>query len=199
MLNSFKDSLIKVTDLTILFASIFTFLAFITPKEIATGPLERSKEVITYNQSQLKDLVEESSQNQNIIDSIQRSINQLNARIAGLNPELDIEELEELAREIESATTNLDRSNLRSNELQQSISELEASINAEFIKIDNFESQLNDNKSIAWIQPVRNNVESFANAAGMDGILAGFAALIFCLVCKRRKDWFKQIFRIFYK
>ena len=199
MLNSFKDSLIKVTDLTILFASIFTFLAFITPKEIATGPLERSKEVITYNQSQLKDLVEESSQNQNIIDSIQRSINQLNARIAGLDPELDIEELEELAREIESATTNLDRSNLRSNELQQSISELEASINAEFIKIDNFESQLNDNKSIAWIQPVRNNVESFANAAGMDGILAGFAALIFCLVCKRRKDWFKQIFRIFFK
>ncbi len=199
MLNSFKDSLIKVTDLTILFASIFTFLAFITPKEIATGPLERSKEVITYNQSQLKDLVEESSQNQNIIDSIQRSINQLNARIAGLNPELDIEELEELAREIESATTNLDRSNLRSNELQQSISKLEASINAEFIKIDNFESQLNDNKSIAWIQPVRNNVESFANAAGMDGILAGFAALIFCLVCKRRKDWFKQIFRIFFK
>ena len=199
MLNSFKDSLIKVTDLTILFASIFTFLAFITPKEIATGPLERSKEVITYNQSQLKDLVEESSQNQNIIDSIQRSINQFNARIAGLNPELDIEELEELAREIESATTNLDRSNLRSNELQQSISKLEASINAEFIKIDNFESQLNDNKSIAWIQPVRNNVESFANAAGMDGILAGFAALIFCLVCKRRKDWFKQIFRIFFK
>ena len=199
MLNSFKDSLIKVTDLTILFASIFTFLAFITPKEIATGPLERSKEVITYNQSQLKDLVEESSQNQNTMDSIRRSINQFNARIPALDPELDIEELEELAREIDLATTNLERSNLRSNELQQTISELEASINAELIKIDNFESQLNDNKSIAWIQPVRNNVESFANAAGMDGILAGFAALIFCLVCKRRKDWFKQIFRIFFK
>ena len=198
-LNSFKDSLIKVTDLTILFASIFTFLAFITPKEIATGPLERSKEVITYNQSQLKDLVEESSQNQNTMDSIQKSINQFNARIPGLDPELDIDELEELAREIDLATTTLERSNLRSNELQQSISELEASINAEFIKIDNFESQLNDNKSIAWIQPVRNNVESLANAAGMDGILAGFAALIFCLVCKRRKDWFKKIFRIFYK
>jgi len=199
MLNSFKDSLTKVTDLTILFASIFTFLAFITPKDIATGPLERSKEVVTYNQSQLKDLVEESSQNQNTMDSIQKSINQFNARIPGLDPELDIDELEELAREIDLATTNLERSNLRSNELQQSISNLEASINAELIKIDNFESQLNDNKSIAWIQPVRNNVESFANAAGMDGILAGFAALIFCLVCKRRKDWFKQIFRIFFK
>ena len=125
--------------------------------------------------------------------------NQLNARIPGLDPEQDIEELQELTREIDLASSNLNRVNSLNNELQQSISNLEASINAELIKIDNFESQLNDNKSIAWIQPVRNNVESLANAAGMDGILAGFAALIFCLVCKRRKDWFKKIFRIFYK
>ena len=199
MLNSFKDNLIKVTDLTILFASIFTFLAFITPKEIATGPLERSKEVVSFNQLQLKDLVEAYSDNQNTINSIQRTINQLNEGVLGLDPEQDIEELDELAREIDLATTNLERVNLQSNDLQQSISDLEASINSELTKIDNFESQLNDNKSIAWIQPVRNNVESLANAAGMDGILAGFAALIFCLVCKRRKDWFKKIFRIFYK
>ena len=199
MLNSFKDSLHKVIDLTILFASIFTFLAFITPKEIATGPLERSKEVVSFNQLELKDVVEEFSDNQDTIDSIQITINQLNARIPGLDPEQDIEELQELTREIDLASSNLNRVNSRSNELQQSISNLEASINAELIKIDNFESQLNDNKSIAWIQPVRNNVESLANAAGMDGILAGFAALIFCLVCKRRKDWFKKIFRIFYK
>ena len=199
MLNSFKDSLYKVTDLTILFASIFTFLAFITPKEIATGPLERSKELVSFNQLELKDVGDEFSDNQDTIDSIQITINRLNARIPGLDPELEIEELEVLAREIDLATSNLERANLRSNNLQQSISDLEASINAELKKIDNFESQLNDNKAIAWIQPVRNNVESFANAAGMDGILAGFAALIFCLVCKRRKDWFKQIFRIFYK
>ena len=199
MLNSFKDSLIKVTDLTILFASIFTFLAFITPKEIATGPLERSKEVVSFNQLQLRDVLEEFSDNQDTIESIQITINQLNARIPGLDPEQDIEELQELTREIDLASSNLNRVNSRSNELQQSISNLESSINAELIKIDNYESQLNDNKSIAWIQPVRNNVESLANAAGMDGILAGFAALIFCLVCKRRKDWFKKIFRIFYK
>jgi len=199
MLNSFKDSLHKVTDLTILFASIFTFLAFITPKEIATGPLERSKEEASYNQLQLKEVVEAYSENQDSINSIQRTINQLNTRITTLDPDQDIEELQELTREIDLASSNLNRVNSRSNDLQQSISNLEASINAELIKIDNFESQLNDNKSIAWIQPVRNNVESLANAAGMDGILAGFAALIFCLVCKRRKDWFKKIFRIFYK
>ena len=199
MLNSFKDSLQKVTDLTILFASIFTFLAFITPKEIATGPLESSKEVVSFNQLELKDIVEAYSDNQDTIDSIQRTINQLNTRIPGLDPVQNLDELQELVKEIDLASTNLERANLLSNDLQQSISDLEASINAELTKIDNFESQLNDNKSIAWIQPVRNNVESFANAAGMDGILAGFAALIFCLVCKRRKDWFKQIFRIFYK
>ena len=199
MLNSFKDSLQKVTDLTILFASIFTFLAFITPKEIATGPLERSKEVVSFNQLELKDIVEAYSDNQDTIDSIQRTINQLNTRIPGLDPVQNLDELQELVKEIDLASTNLERANLLSNDLQQSISDLEASINAELSKIDNFESQLNDNKSIAWIQPVRNNVESFANAAGMDGILAGFALLIFCLVCKRRKDWFKQIFRIFYK
>ncbi len=199
MLNSFKDSLHKVTDLTILFASIFTFLAFITPKEIATDPLERSKEAVSFNQLELKDLVEEFSDNQDTIDSIEITINQLNVRIPALDPEQDIEELQELTREIDLASSNLNRVNSLNNELQQSISNLEASINAELIKIDNFESQLNDNKSIAWIQPVRNNVESLANAAGMDGILAGFAALIFCLVCKRRKDWFKKIFRIFYK
>ena len=199
MLNSFKDSLIKVTDLAILFASIFTFLAFITPKEIATGPLERSKEVLSFNQLQLKDIVEAYSDNQDTINSLERTINQLNASVLDLDPEQDIEELDELAREIDLATSNLERANLRSNELQQTISELEASITSELRNIDNFESQLNDNKSIAWIQPVRKNVESFANAAGMDGILAGFAALIFCLVCKRRKDWFKQIFRIFFK
>ena len=199
MLNSFKDSLQKVTDLTILFASIFTFLAFITPKEIATGPLERSKEVVSFNQLELMDIVEAYSDNQDTIDSIQRTINQLNTRIPELDPVQNLDELQELVKEIDLASTNLERANLLSNDLQQSISDLEASINAELSKIDNFESQLNDNKSIAWIQPVRNNVESFANAAGMDGILAGFAALIFCLVCKRRKDWFKQIFRIFFK
>ena len=199
MLNSFKDSLHKVTDLTILFASIFTFLAFITPKEIATGPLERSKEEVSYNQLQLKELVEAYSENQDSINSIQRTINQLNTRITTLDPDRDIEVLQELKREIDLASTNLNRVNSQSNDLQQSISNLEASINAELIKIDNFESQLNDNKSISWIQPVRNNVESLANAAGMDGILAGFSALIFCLVCKRRKDWFKKIFIIFCK
>ena len=199
MLDSFKNSLTKITDLTILFASIFTFLAFITPKEISIEPLERANENISFSQSELRSTIEALSENQEKIDSIQRSINQLNSRLSGLDPELDSAQLEDLAKEIDSATLNLVREQSATNDFEQDIASLEASIDAERAKIKSFEDRLQSSKSISWVQPVRNNVEALANAAGMDGILAGFAALIFCLVCKRRKDWFKQIFRIFYK
>lgn len=199
MLDSFKNSLTKITDLTILFASIFTFLAFITPKEISIEPLERANENISFSQSELRSTIEALSENQEKIDSIQRSINQLNSRLSGLDPELDSAQLEELAKEIDSATLNLVREQSATNDFEQDIASLEASIDAERAKIKSFEDRLQSSKSISWVQPVRNNVEALANAAGMDGILAGFAALIFCLVCKRRKDWFKQIFRIFFK
>ena len=199
MLDSFKNSLTKITDLTILFASIFTFLAFITPKEISIEPLERANENISFSQSELRSTIEALSENQEKIYSIQRSINQLNSRLSGLDPELDSAQLEELAKEIDSATLNLVREQSATNDFEQDIASLEASIDAERAKIKSFEDRLQSSKSISWVQPVRNNVEALANAAGMDGILAGFAALIFCLVCKRRKDWFKQIFRIFFK
>ena len=199
MLDSFKNSLTKITDLTILFASIFTFLAFITPKEISIEPLERANENISFSQSELRSTIEALSKNQEKIDSIQRSINQLNSRLSGLDPELDSAQLEDLAKEIDLATLNLVREQSATNDFEQDIASLEASIDAEQAKIKSFEDRLQSSKSISWVQPVRNNVEALANAAGMDGILAGFAALIFCLVCKRRKDWFKKIFRIFYK
>ena len=199
MLDSFKNSLTKVTDLTILFASIFTFLAFITPKEISIEPLERANENISYSQSELRSTIQALSENQEKIDSIQRAINQLNSRLSGLDPELDSVQVEDLVKEIDSATLNLAREQSVTNDFKQDIASLEASIDAERAKIKSFEERLQSSKSISWVQPVRNNVEALANAAGMDGILAGFAALIFCLVCKRRKDWFKKIFRIFYK
>tara|TARA_B100001559_G_C16481604_1_gene614039 strand:- start:1395 stop:1988 length:594 start_codon:yes stop_codon:yes gene_type:complete len=197
MLNSFKDSLIKVTDLAILFASIFTFLAFITPKEGPIEPLIESREAITLNQSELRNAIEAVSESRTNIESINNSINQLNSRLAGLDTELDSAVIQDLQRQIASAAINLQREQSENNNLQESISALEASIDSELENISNLENQTT--KSISWIQPVRKNVEALANAAGMDGILAGFAALIFCLVCKRRQDWFRRIFSIFYK
>ena len=197
MLNSFKDSLIKVTDLAILFASIFTFLAFITPKEISLEPLKKSREAVSLTQSELRNATEAASENQARIERINNSIDQLNSRLAGLDAELDLAAIQDLERQIASAAISLDRAQSDNNDFQKSISALQTSIDSEFEKIRNLESQTT--KSISWIQPVRQNVEAFANAAGMDGILAGFAALIFCLVCKRRQDWFRRIFSIFYK
>ncbi len=197
MLNSFKDSLTRVTDLAILFASIFTFLAFITPKEVSIEPLKKSREVITLNQSDLRSAIEAASQSRNNIESINNSINQLNSRLAGLDSELDSAIIQDLQSQIASAVISLQREQSENNNLQESISALEASIDSELENISNLENQTA--KSISWIQPVRKNVEALANAAGMDGILAGFAALIFCLVCKRRQDWFRRIFSIFYK
>ena len=197
MLNSFKDSLTKVTDLVILFASIFTFLAFITPKEAPIEPLNKSREAITLNQSELRSAIEAVSQSQTNIESINNLVNQLNGRLAGLDTELDSAIIQDLQSQIASAAISLQREQSVSNNLQESISALEASIDSELENISNLENQTT--KSISWIQPVRKNVEALANAAGMDGILAGFAALIFCLVCKRRQDWFRRIFSIFYK
>ena len=197
MLNSFKDSLTKVTDLVILFASIFTFLAFITPKEAPIEPLNKSREAITLNQSELRSAIEAVSQSRTNIESINNLVNQLNGRLAGLDTELDSAIIQDLQSQIASAAISLQREQSASNNLQESISALEASIDSELKNITNLENQTT--KSISWIQPVRKNVEALANAAGMDGILAGFAALIFCLVCKRRQDWFRRIFSIFYK
>ena len=197
MLNSFKDSLTKVTDLVILFASIFTFLAFITPKEAPIEPLNKSREAITLNQSELMSAIEGVSQSRTNIESINNLVNQLNDRLAGLDTELDSAIIQDLQSQIASAAISLQREQSVCNNLQESISALEASIDSELENISNLENQTT--KSISWIQPVRKNVEALANAAGMDGILAGFAALIFCLVCKRRQDWFRRIFSIFYK
>ena len=199
MLNSFKENLTKITDLTILFASIFTFLAFVTPKEISVGPIEGSRERISISQSELRDARNALSESLAMTDAIQATVNQLNAAVPGLDPILDSEELQGMYSQIESAVVGLKKEEAESKGFSERIASLEMAITSERQRISNLEDRRKSSKSISWVQPVRKNVESLATAAGMDGILAGFSALIFCLVCKRRKQWFKNIFRIFYK
>ena len=199
MLNSFKDNLTKITDLMILFASIFTFLAFVTPKEISVGPIEGSRERISISQSELRDARNALSESLAMTDAIQATVNQLNAAVPGLDPILDSEELQSMYSQIESAVDGLKKEEAESKGLSERIASLEMTVTSERQKISNLEDRRKSSKSIPWVQPIRRNVESLATAAGMDGILAGFSALIFCLVCKRRKQWFKNIFRIFYK
>ncbi len=199
MLNSFKDNLTKVTDLTILFASIFTFLAFITPKEISLDSIEGSRERISINQSELSDARNAFSESLGITASISAAVNELNAAVSSLDPVLDSEQINGVLGQIESTVIDLEKEEAKSKGISERIDSLETAIASEREQISNLEDRRNNSKSISWVQPIRTNVETLANAAGMDGILAGFSALIFCLVCKRRKDWFKKIFSIFYK
>ena len=48
-------------------------------------------------------------------------------------------------------------------------------------------------RSVWWLQPIRQNTMTLVNAAGIDGFIAVFAALIFCLAYKRRKSWLQKI------
>ena len=199
MLNSFKDNLTKVTDLAILFASIFTFLAFITPKEISLDSIEGSRDRISINQSELSDARNAMYESLGVTASFETAVNELNAAISSLDPVLDSEQINGVLSQIESTVVDLEKEEAKSKGFSERIDSLETAIASERQKISNLEDRRKNSKSISWVQPIRTNVETLANAAGMDGILAGFSALIFCLVCNRRKEWFKNIFRIFYK
>ena len=109
MLNSFKDNLTKVTDLTILFASIFTFLAFITPKEISLDSIEGSRERISINQSELSDARNAFSESLGITASISAAVNELNAAVSSLDPVLDSEQLNGVLGQIESTVIDLEK------------------------------------------------------------------------------------------
>ena len=199
MLNSFKDNLTKVTDLAILFASIFTFLAFITPKEISLDSIEGSRDRISINQSELRDARNAMSESLGVTASFEAAVNELNVAVSNLDPVLDTEQINGVLSQIESTVVDLEKEEAKSKGFSERIDSLETAIASERQKISNLEDRRKNSKSISWVQPIRTNVETLANAAGMDGILAGFSALIFCLVCNRRKEWFKNIFRIFYK
>ena len=199
MLNSFKDSLTKVTDLAILFASIFTFLAFITPKEISVDSIEGSRDKISINQSELTVARNALSESLGKTASFEAAVNELDALASGLDSALDSEQIKGVLSQIESTVVDLKKEEAASKRFSERIDSLETAIASEQQKISNIEDQRKNSKSISWVQPIRKNVEALATAAGMDGILAGFSALIFCLVCNRRREWFKNIFRIFYK
>jgi len=267
MFKPFLKQLTKVTDLTILFATIFVFLAFITPEELSQVPLNNARDDYDRTASSLAlaeskvissriELEESISINneirnsiaaaENVINSIDTDFvesvindsdtgadldltNQANTELDQANTELDQAntELDQANTELDQANTELDQANT---ELDQANTELDK-LNTELVANESqlklfreaseeasknvvlLQSQLNmivktiadietaalSSRSISWLQPVRKNTSELTDAAGMDGLIAGFAALIFCLVCRRREIWFKQMFGIYFK
>ena len=216
MFKPFLKQLTKVTDLTILFATIFVFLAYITPEGISESSINSVRSNSQAIASSLA-IAETQSANANaktqrlnlisndlrssiielemevdkIIQEIdatdQTRIDQLNAEINQLNTELTNNE-----SEISTAQTALETAN-------QNVQLLRANLSSAQQEVAELEAALESSRAISWIQPVRQNTDKLIDAAGFDGFIAGFAALIFCLVCKRRQTWFKQMFGIYFK
>ena len=216
MFEPFQKQLTKVTDLTILFATIFVFLAYITPEGISESSINSvrsnsqaiaSSLAIAETQSAnanaktqrlnlisndlRSSIIELEMEVNNIIQEIdatdQTRIDQLNAEINQLNTELTNNE-----SEISTAQTALETAN-------QNVQLLRANLSSAQQEVAELEAELESSRAISWIQPVRQNTDKLIDAAGFDGFIAGFAALIFCLVCKRRQTWFKQMFGIYFK
>ena len=144
MLNSFKDSLTKVTDLAILFASIFTFLAFITPKEISLDSIEGSRDRISINQSKLSDARNAMSESLGVTASFETAVNELNAAVSSLDPVLDSEQINGVLSQIESTVVDLEKEEAKSKGFSERIDSLETAIASERQKISNLEDRRNN-------------------------------------------------------
>ena len=140
MLNSFKDNLTKVTDLAILFASIFTFLAFITPKEISLDSIEGSRDRISINQSKLSDARNAMSVSLGVTASFEAAVNELNAAASSLDPVLDTEQINGVLSQIESTVVDLEKEEAKSKGFSERIDSLETAIASERQQISNLEA-----------------------------------------------------------
>jgi len=248
MFKPFLKQLTKVTDLTILFATIFVFLAFITPEELSQAPLNNARDDYDRTASSLTlaeskaissriELEESISISNKLRNSIAAAENVINDSDTGAdldltnktNTELDQTntELDQTNTELDQTNTELDQTNTELDQLNAELDQLNAELVANESQLKLFgetseeasknvvllQSQLNtiektiadletaalSSRSISWLQPVRKNTSELTDVAGVDGLIALLAALIFYLVCRRRGSWFKQMFGIYFK
>ena len=232
MFKPFLKQLTKVTDLTILFASIFVFLAFITPEELSQVPLNNARD--NYNKTasslalaeskvissriELEESISISNELRNSIAAAENEINSIDTDfvesvINDIDTNTDPDLTNQADTELDQLNTELDQLNteLVANESQSKLfreTAEEASKNVVLLQnqlnmivktIADIETAALSSRAISWLQPVRKNTNELVHAAGFDGFIAGFAALIFCLVCRRRVTWFKQMFGIYFK
>ncbi|HIF19407.1 MAG TPA: hypothetical protein EYQ72_02875 [Gammaproteobacteria bacterium] len=239
MFKPFLKQLTKVTDLTILFATIFVFLAFITPEELSQAPLNNARD--DYDRTASSLALEESKAissrieleesisisnklrnsivaAENVINSIDTDFvesvindsdtdtdldltNQTNIELDQLNAELDQlnAELDQLNAGLVANESQLKLFGETSDEASKNVVLLQSQLNTIEKTIADLETAALSSRSISWLQPVRKNTSELTDVAGVDGLIALLAALIFCLVCKRRESWFKQMFGIYFK
>ena len=238
MVKNFLTELTKVTDFFIIIATVFVFLAFLTPAEKSIQPLidknEKELSSILNNRSQLISILESLRQQEIFLKDELNTI--LEKAMVSIEVEVPIvtiegEELEVPIVTIEGEELEVPIVTIEGEELEVPIvtiegEELEVPIDTSLIEADinqvvsqinssiidlqtldnkisaseqtlkDFKLELKSDKSISWLQPIRKNTMILIDAGGIDGLIAGFASLIFCLVFKRRRVWFSNVFGI---
>ena len=213
MVKNFITELTKVTDFFIIVATVFVFLAFITPAEKSMQPL------MDQNESELSSILNDRSQLISILESYrQQEASLKNELNTILNAPLEIIEVDEPIVSIEGdepivgiELENIDQAPpIDTSLIEADISQTERQINSSIIDLQQLENKISateqtikdlkleskSSKSVGWLQPIRKNTMILINAGGVDGLIAGFASLIFCLVFKRRRGWFSNVFGI---
>ena len=219
--------LTKITDLTILFAAIFVFLAYITHEgipETSINNLRTNAQTIASSLSlaetqsatantRLQESNSISSDLRSSISELEGAIINLEAQVNLIDPATDQTSIDELGAEINQLNAEINALNtgLRNNESEidiarraletanDNVQSLRGNLRTAEQEVADIEAELESSRAISWIQPVRQNTDKLINAAGFDGFIAGFAALIFCLVVKRRRDWFNRMFGFYFK
>jgi len=213
VVKNFITELTKVTDFFIIVATVFVFLAFITPAEKSMQPL------IDQNESELSSILNDRSQLILILESYrQQEASLKNELNTILNAPLEIIEVDEPIVSIEGdepivgiELENIDQVlPIDTSLIEADITQTERQINSSIIDLQQLENKISateqtikdlkleskSSKSVGWLQPIRKNTMILINAGGVDGLIAGFASLIFCLVFKRRRGWFSNVFGI---
>jgi len=222
VVKNFITGLTKVTDFFIIIATVFVFLAFITPAEKSMQPL------IDKNQSELSSILNDRSQLISIMESLRQqeaSLNNelntiLNEPIVSIDvdePIVSIEGDEPIVSiEGDEPIVGIELENIEqvppkdTSLIEAAINQAERQINSSTIDLQQLENKISateqtlkdlileskSSKSVGWLQPIRKNTMILIDAGGIDGLIAGFTALIFCLVFKRRRNWFSNVFGI---
>ena len=196
MFKNFLTQLTKVTDFFIIIATVFVVLAFLTPAEVSIQPS------INIAELSLKKAINDRSQINSKLDSLREEEVLLNKEFMTLinQPTMAIDTVTGEATEIiiDTSTVEAQITQIKQ-QIDTSVMKLQT-LNNDVIKseqeIEALELKAQSSKSISWLQPIRKNTMILINAGGVDGLVAGFASLIFCLVYKRRRGWFRNVFGI---
>ena len=213
MVKNFITGLTKVTDFFIIIATVFVFLAFITPAEKSMQPL------IDKNQSELSSILNDRSQLISILESLRQQEASLNNELNTILNEpivsIDVDE-PIVSIEGDEPIVGIELENIEqvppkdTSLIEAAINQAERQINSSTIDLQQLENKISateqtlkdlileskSSKSVGWLQPIRKNTMILIDAGGIDGLIAGFTALIFCLVFKRRRNWFSNVFGI---